>query len=152
MKEVRIASKPALKSSSMSSLRKISPLVRDFDQGKVSLKKRTSGDIFRKEDIDELFKAGFEAMRTSFIGMRHNGHAGDCFILGWPDRERIDIDSQPPGKGRETIEDAGFVFDIGNKCLHVFLGFCYGSVAVSTSGLLGRRIISLKEAPAATMG
>src|SRR6267143_297798 len=93
---------------------------RDFDQGKVSLEKRTSGDIFRNEDIDELFEAGFEAMRTPFIGMRHNGHAGDCFILRWPDRERIDIDSQPPGKGRDAIEDARFVFDISDKCLHVF--------------------------------
>src|SRR5258708_12615594 len=125
---------------------------RDFDQGKVSLEKRTSGDIFCKENIDELFEAGFEAMRTSFIGMRHDGHAGNFFILGWADRERIYIDGQAPSKRRDTVEDAGFVFDIGDKCLHVCLDFSYGSVAVSTSGLFGRRIISLKEAPAATMG
>jgi hypothetical protein len=36
--------------------------------------------------------------------------------------------------------------------LHVFFDFSYGSVAVSTNGLFGRRIMSLKDAPAATMG
>src|SRR5260370_40298591 len=91
-------------------------------------------------------------MRASFIGVSHDGHAGDFFILRWANRERIDIDGQAPRKGRDTIEDAGFVFDIGDKCLHVFLYFSYGSVAVSTSGLFGRRIMSLREAPAATMG
>jgi hypothetical protein len=36
--------------------------------------------------------------------------------------------------------------------LHVYLDFSYGSVAVSTRGLFGRRIMSLKEEPAATIG
>src|SRR5438105_452474 len=91
-------------------------------------------------------------MRAPFIGMSHDGHAGDFFILRWTHRERINIDGQTPRKGRDTIEDAGLVFDIGDKCLHVFSYFSYGSVAVSTSGLFGRRIMSLSEAPAATMG
>jgi hypothetical protein len=125
---------------------------RDFDQGQVSLEKRASGDVFRKQDIDELFEAGFEAMRASFIGMRHDGHSGDFFILRWPDRERINVDGQAPRKGRDAVEDAGFIFDIGDERLHVFIYFSYGSVAVSMSGLFGRRIMSLKEEPAATMG
>src|SRR6266581_4289334 len=70
-------------------------------------------------------------MRASFIGVSHDRHAGDFFILRWANRERINIDGQAPRKGRDTIEDAGFVFDIGDKCLHVFLHFSYGSVADS---------------------
>ena len=91
-------------------------------------------------------------MRAAFVGVRHDGHARDFFVLRWPDCERINIDGQAARQGRDAVQDAGFVFDIGDKCLHVFLDFSYGSVAVSTSGLFGRRIMSLKEAPAATMG
>ncbi len=130
-------------------MRAILLIRRDFDQGQVTLKKRASGDIFRKQDVDELFEAGFQTMRASFIGVRHDGHARDFFILRRTDRKRIDIDGQAPRKRRDAIKDARLVFDIGDKGLHVF---SYGSVAVSTSGLLGRRIMSLKEAPAATMG
>ncbi len=65
---------------------------RNFDQGQVSFEKRASRNIFREQDIDQFFEAGFEAMRASFIGVRHDGHPGDFFILRWPDRERINID------------------------------------------------------------
>ncbi len=96
---------------------------RNFNQREIPLEKRPGGDIFREEHVDELFEAGFQAMRTPFIGMCHDGHASDFFILGWSDGERIDIDSQSPRQGRDAVQDAGFVFDIGDKSLHGFLDF-----------------------------
>ena len=94
---------------------------RDFDQGQVALEKRACGDVFRKQDIDKLFEAGFQAMRASFVGVRHDGHTGNFFIFCWTDRKRINIDGQAARQGRDAIEYAGFVFDIGDECLHGFL-------------------------------
>src|SRR5208282_3367803 len=114
---------------------------------------------------------------------------GNRFVFGGPDGERINVDGQAPGEGRDPVQNPRLVFDISNDGLHAILDFlnpanapdrarsgaisqlmisfyrervqrgrifknkaAYGSVADSTSGLLGRRIMSWSAAPAATIG
>src|SRR3981081_2985871 len=97
-------------------------------------------------------------MRAFFVGVRDDGHTRYRLVFRGADGERIDIDGQAPRERRDAIHHAWFIFDISDNGLHVpslqiiSPQFLYGSVAVSTSGLLGRRIMSLSEAPAATMG
>src|SRR6266404_6879484 len=124
----------------------------DFDQCKVAFQQRAIGNIFCKAYIDEFFKAGFEAMRALLVGVGDDGHTGDRFVLGRADGERVNIDGEAAREGRDAVKDARFILNISDKRLHGLLFFSYGSVAVSTSGLFGRRIMSLRDAPAATMG
>src|ERR1700676_1414608 len=97
-------------------------------------------------------------MRAFFVGVRDDGHTRYRFVFRGTNGERIDIDGQAPRERSDAIQHPWFIFDISDNGLHVpslqttSLRFLYGSVAVSTSGLLGRRIMSLSEAPAATMG
>ena len=60
---------------------------KNFDEGQVAIEQRALGNIFREEHIDELFEAGFKAMRAFFVGVRDDGHPGDLGVFRWADGE-----------------------------------------------------------------
>jgi len=60
-------------------------------------------------------------MRALFVGVGNDGHAGDRLVLRGADGERVNIDGEASRERRDTVEDAGFIFDIGDECLHGFL-------------------------------
>src|SRR4029077_7219608 len=121
-----------------------------FDEREVALQQGALGDVLGEPHIDKLFKAGFEAMRALFVGVGDDGHARNLFIFRGANRQRVDVNGQTAGQRGDTVQDPGLVLHISDKCLHKILD--HGPVAVSTSGLSGRRIISCSAPPAGTMG
>src|ERR1700720_2881741 len=92
-------------------------------------------------------------MRPALIRVCHDGHARNLFVVRRPNRQRIDVDGQPPRQRRDAVQHARLVLHVCDQCLHDLLSLPYSSVAaVSTSGLFGRRIISCSDPPAGTIG
>ena len=54
---------------------------RDFDQGEVTFEDRAFRNVFGEKDVHEFFEAGFESMRTAFVGVRDDRHSRHFFIF-----------------------------------------------------------------------
>jgi hypothetical protein len=90
----------------------------DFQERQIAFKDGPLGDIFGEEHVNEFFETGFEAMRAFFVSVGDDGHARDLFVFRGSDGEGVNIDGEAPGEGRDAIQDAGFIFDVGDQCLH----------------------------------
>src|SRR5437899_10287460 len=135
----------------------------NLNQRQVALEHRPIRNIFGQQHIHKLFQGGLQAHRAALFGVSADSHARDVLIFRGTNGKRVDVDGQPPGERRHAIQHARLVLHISNYGLHTSLDFSrrggfrppsppYGSVAVSTSGLFGRRIISCSAAPAGTIG
>ena len=106
----------------------------NFDQRQVALQHGTVGNIFGQQDIHELFQAGFQPVGAALIRVRAKSHAGNRFVFGGADGERINVDGQAPGEGSDPVQYPRLVFDISNDGLHAILDFLNPASAPDQAG------------------
>src|ERR1035441_1888951 len=124
-----------------------------FDHGQVTDDCWFMGDVLNEQDVDQFIQIGFDAAGLGGgVGARDR-HARDFRSFRAAHGQRIDIESAAAEQRGYARQHARFVFHVHHVCVqHVFsIRRFYSSAAVSTI-LLGRRIISCNDAPAATIG
>src|SRR5438105_3568980 len=87
---------------------------RDLDQREIALQQGTLGDVFAEQHVYQFFEAGLETMGAAFVGVRDDGHAGDLLVFGRADGERVDVNVQTARERGDTVQNARFIFDVGN--------------------------------------
>jgi hypothetical protein len=86
----------------------------DFEQRQITFKNGALGNIFSEQNVDQFFETGFEPVRAFLIGVGDDRHASNLFIFRRTDGEGVNVDGQTPCQGRDAVQDAGFIFDVGD--------------------------------------